>query len=87
MRQGGEIGVVADVIERLIAERVADLIAVHGERERDIARRMYRRGYLAGRAAQRRGAMVITNPERHARGELREILAMTTEARRERDSR
>lgn len=44
------------------------------EREQDIVRRMYRRGYLAGRAAQRRGAPVVTNPERHARTELREML-------------
>lgn len=40
----------------------------------DVARRMYRRGYLAGRAAQRRGAALTTAPERHARGELRTML-------------
>jgi hypothetical protein len=66
----------ADAVALLEAERddLRARVAVVTGRERDIARRMYRRGYLAGRAAQRRGAPAITNPERHARTELREIL-------------
>jgi hypothetical protein len=44
-------------------------------RQQDVARTMYRRGYLAGRASQRRGDPAVTNPERHARGEARRLLA------------
>lgn len=43
----------------------------------ELARRMYRRGYLAGRAAARRGAPAETAPERHARGDLRRLLERT----------
>jgi len=38
-------------------------------------RAAYRRGYYAGRASQRRGAPATPNPERHARGWIREALA------------
>lgn len=72
-----ESGSLTGAVALLEAERDdlrARLVEVT-EREQDIARRMYRRGYIAGRAAQRRGAPPITNPERHARTELREILA------------
>ena len=43
-------------------------------RQADIGRKLYRRGYLAGRAAQRRGAPLTTAPERHARGWAREAI-------------
>ena len=59
----------------MTVEDVIDLVrAEFAERERETARVMYRRGYLAGHAARRRGAPAVTNPERHARGELRELL-------------
>lgn len=69
-------GALGDAVALLEAERddLRARLAVVTEREQDIARRMYRRGYLAGRAAQRRGTPAVTNPERHARTELREIL-------------
>jgi hypothetical protein len=38
-------------------------------------REAYRRGYFAGRAAVRRGAAEVADPERHARGWVREVLA------------
>jgi hypothetical protein len=44
------------------------------EREADLARRMYRKGYLAGRSSQKRGQVQVTNPERHARGDDRRLL-------------
>lgn len=37
---------------------------------------MYRKGYLAGRAAKRRGDPAVTNPERHARSETRRLLGV-----------
>jgi hypothetical protein len=37
-------------------------------------RAAYRRGYHAGRAAQRRGAPAVDDPERHARGWIRKAL-------------
>jgi hypothetical protein len=43
--------------------------------EREAVRAAYRRGYFAGRASQRRGAAAIEDPERHARGWVREVLA------------
>jgi hypothetical protein len=59
-------------------ERENDLLRAELERlttrSADIGRRLYRRGYLAGRAAQRRGAVRETAPERHARGWAREML-------------
>jgi hypothetical protein len=42
--------------------------------EGEAIRAAYRRGYFAGRAAQRRGAPAIENPERHARGWIRQAL-------------
>jgi hypothetical protein len=43
--------------------------------EGEAIRAAYRRGYYAGRASQRRGAPAIDDPERHARGWIREVLA------------
>lgn len=65
-----EAKAVAALIEDI--ERRAE--ARHVEREAEIARRMYRRGYHAGRASARRGAPAVTNPESAAQGELRDIL-------------
>jgi len=42
--------------------------------EGEAIRAAYRRGYFAGRAAQRRGAPAIEDPERHARGWIRQAL-------------
>jgi hypothetical protein len=42
--------------------------------EGEAIRAAYRRGYFAGRAAQRRGAPAVEDPERHARGWIREAL-------------
>jgi hypothetical protein len=42
--------------------------------EASIVRRAYRRGYLSGRAAQRRGAVAVTNPEKYARTWVREMV-------------
>lgn len=38
-----------------------------------MVRGAYRRGYTTGRAAQRRGAVAVTNPEVEARGWVREM--------------
>lgn len=67
----------ADAVALLEAERdhLAARVRELEAHQSDVARRMYRRGYLAGRAAQRRGAPAVTNPERHARGEARELTA------------
>jgi hypothetical protein len=43
--------------------------------EGEAIRAAYRRGYFAGRASQRRGAPAVDEPERHARGWIREALA------------
>jgi hypothetical protein len=43
--------------------------------EGEAIRAAYRRGYFAGRAAQRRGAPAVEDPERHARGWIRKALA------------
>lgn len=50
------------------------------ERQTTIARRMYRRGYLTGRASVRRGAPAVSCPERYARGDVRQILTQGTAA-------
>jgi hypothetical protein len=42
--------------------------------EGEAIRAAYRRGYFAGRAAQRRGAPAVDDPERHARGWIRKAL-------------
>lgn len=78
------IDVVAQVAEVVrerdeLARRVrildAKLLEVTDPRyEGDLVRRAYRRGYLAGRAAQRRGAPAVTNPERAARGWVRQAV-------------
>lgn len=66
----------ADAVALLEAERDAlrDEVKRLREREVEIGRKLYRRGYLAGRAAVRRGAPRETAPERHARGWAREML-------------
>lgn len=69
MRLADHVSMLEDERDRLLV-RVAEL----QRRQADVARRIYRRGYLAGRAAQRRGAPLTTAPERHARGELRQLL-------------
>lgn len=68
--------------ERRLADRLLDL-AVEAERlerlkrleERfpELVRQAYRRGYLAGRASQRRGAPVAPSPEQTARGWVRKV--------------
>ena len=71
-----QTGSVVEAVMRLQIERDEALarLAEAEKREQDIARRMYRRGYIAGRAAKRRGAPAVTNPERNGRRETREIL-------------
>lgn len=66
----------ASQVAELEAEvvRVRAMIADQVQREADIARRMYRRGYNAGHAAGRRGAPAGPHPERLARGDLRILL-------------
>jgi hypothetical protein len=54
-----------------LAGRLQRLAGVDAE----VVRRVYRRGYWAGRSAQRRGRGIETAPERHARGEIRALLA------------
>jgi hypothetical protein len=47
------------------------------ERQRaEVARLMYRKGYYAGHAAGKRGTERASNPERHARGENRDLMAV-----------
>lgn len=69
-------GSVVEAVMRLQIERDEALVrlAEAEQREQDIARRMYRRGYLAGRAAKRRGEPAVTNPESRGRRETREML-------------
>lgn len=62
------------IVAALMDEIEAKLERRYVEREAEIARTMYRKGYRAGRAAVRRGAPAVTNPERHARGDLRRML-------------
>jgi hypothetical protein len=66
-----------DELARRVAVLDAKLIEVTGlwTVEREAVRAAYRRGYFAGRASQRRGAAEVADPERHARGWIREVLA------------
>lgn len=57
----------------ILNAKLLELSADHVE-PRQI-RDAYRRGYRAGRAAKRRGAPDIANPEVHARGWVRQALA------------
>ena len=67
-------------ISAQVAELETELKVLRAEldrlyaREAEIGRKLYRRGYLAGRAAQRRGAPLTTAPERYARGWARETI-------------
>lgn len=63
-------GKLIDVTSQLTAITGGDPDAVY----REVVRKAYRRGYLAGRGAQRRGAPAVTNPERHARTWVREAI-------------
>jgi hypothetical protein len=64
-------------LARRVAVLDAKLIEVTDRLREDEAgvREAYRRGYFAGRAAVRRGAAEVADPERHARGWVREVLA------------
>jgi hypothetical protein len=65
-----------DELARRIAILDAKLIEVTDQsRETETIREAYRRGYFAGRQSQRRGAPAVPDPERHARGWVREVLA------------
>jgi hypothetical protein len=82
---GGAGGLVAQVAQlarerdefaRQVAILDAKLIELTDRMlEGEAIRAAYRRGYFAGRASQRRGAPAIDDPERHARGWIREVLA------------
>jgi hypothetical protein len=63
-----------DMLARRLAE-LEDDERDAARKHRELLRQTYRRGYLAGRSAQRRGALHVTNPEVNARGWLREALA------------
>jgi hypothetical protein len=71
-----------DGLLRLMAERDRLEIEVAALRkklaavpaEADVVRKAYRRGYMAGRESQRRGAEAVTNPERTSRGWLRQAI-------------
>lgn len=74
----GETGLLSEVtaaVAAVVEARVESARAGFAEREADMIRRAYRRGYIAGRASQRRGAPAVTNPERAARTWVRETLA------------
>lgn len=65
-----------DELARRIAILDAKLIEVTDQsRESHAIREAYRRGYFAGRASERRGAPAVPDPECHARGWVREVLA------------
>lgn len=66
----------ADQVALLEAERddLAARVELLSGKLDGIVRKAYRRGYLTGRASQRRGAPQVTNPERHARTWVREAL-------------
>jgi hypothetical protein len=66
MRTSQDVLTLIDELERRIRQQ--------DHREAEVGRTMYRRGYLAGRAAQRRGAAVVPDPESRARGTAREML-------------
>lgn len=78
--QGNELAAQRRTIERLkgrasAAERAtADVDQVLAE-ARETARSAYRRGYRTGWSTGRAGAPADLEPERHARGALRELLA------------
>ena len=83
---GGSAGTVVAQVAQLVRERdeLARRVAVldaklievtDPSREGEAVRAAYRRGYFAGRASQRRGAAEVADPERHARGWIREALA------------
>jgi hypothetical protein len=65
-----------DELARRVAVLDAKLVEVTGlwTVEQEAVRAAYRRGYFAGRASQRRGAAEVADPERHARGWIREVL-------------
>jgi hypothetical protein len=81
---GGAGGLVAQVAQlarerdefaRQVAILDAKLIELTDRMlEGEAIRAAYRRGYFAGRASQRRGAPAVDDPERHARGWIREVL-------------
>jgi hypothetical protein len=66
-----------DELARRVAVLDAKLVEVAGlwTGEQESVRAAYRRGYFAGRASERRGAAEVADPERHARGWIREVLA------------
>jgi hypothetical protein len=64
-------------VDRLRVENAAlrgDL-AAHAGRQVEVVRMVYRRGYRAGWTARRQGREHTTAPERHARTEVRRMLA------------
>lgn len=66
-----------DELARRVAVLDAKLVEVTDlwEAERGTVRAAYRRGYFAGRTSARRGAPAVDDPERRARGWMREVLA------------
>jgi hypothetical protein len=65
-----------DELARRVAILDAKLIEVTDQlREGEAVRSAYRRGYFAGRASKQRGAAEVADPERLARGWVREVLA------------
>jgi ribosomal protein L13 len=83
---GGSAGALVAEVAQLVRERdeFARQVAILDAKlieltdrmlEGEAVRAAYRRGYYAGRASQRRGAPAVPDPERHARGWIREVLA------------
>lgn len=66
---------IAELLDLLIEKEVAEIREQYEGTDTERLRAMYRRGYHAGHAAGRRGAVEVTNPERCSRGEVREMLA------------
>ncbi len=65
-----------DELARRVAILDSKLIEVTDQlRAGEAVRAAYRRGYFAGRASQRRRAAAVADPERRARGWIREVLA------------
>jgi hypothetical protein len=61
-------------LEQLLDQRMVGERQEFVRREQEVARMMYRRGYLAGRNSKRRGDLAVSNPERLARGEARRLM-------------
>jgi hypothetical protein len=69
-----EIEALRAYCDQLVVEKGALI-----DHQRAALRAMYRRGYFAGRASAKAGHPEVTNPERRARGAVRQLLTASEE--------